>query len=579
MTKELLQSEVDKQNDLSGLVWCSSGGMAGAKKFYLPVDRSEWEEEYKKSAELAKTLDIFNSRQVVMNLLSGTGVPLYDVLGRILNDCGATAVPCDGRCADDYLYRIAKRFKINTILTTTNRLFQLCWFLQREGAKIPLKQIVIYGNLPSQEQLHLCLPQFSVSEHGKNFPPNVSSVYGSSELGIVGFSPHQLRDLSQIILTPHVILESKDCTTGEVAPSNMEKYVEVYENQRHYPMIGWKNKLMKKDPAQYTTIDMKPMRRSEVKLPDVEEHGVWGFSGGWESSKQWAYSWEWTGPWMAEDELIAYGSPNGGKREKPKKRRRRWRVKMIRTQSPEERGSGRLLASLTLRKKIPYVRYDVGDIGRLSNCVFQGEMYKSMRLTARQHQTFRLGDCVIFLAEIEPLLSDYLDFQLLHELRDDDGGLKDVLFVKVLLPGKPGQKSRPCSELDAETKKRLSMSIREVVQAPRQQETLPEYHIEIVSVPPSEFKICDTNGKLRRLVDSRGNGGVPDIVMEARQGQDNNQQKLTFRPPSIDDAASGYAPSVAPSCVRSSSSDRDDALSHCDTVSRTRSDRTHLGVG
>eukprot|EP01060_Flectonema_neradi_P035093 TRINITY_DN6342_c0_g1_i1.p1 TRINITY_DN6342_c0_g1~~TRINITY_DN6342_c0_g1_i1.p1 ORF type:complete len:604 (+),score=94.26 TRINITY_DN6342_c0_g1_i1:1578-3389(+) len=580
MTKERFQSEIDKQTDLSGgLVWCSSGGMATGKKYYLPVDRREWEQEYETNRELAKTLEMFNSRQVVLNLLSGTGYPTFDTIGRILSDCGATAAPCDGRCADDYIFRIYRRFKANTLLTTTNRLFQLSWFLQREGATMPMKQIILYGNIPSPEQLHLCLPQFSVAEHGKNFPPNISSIFGTSELGIIAYSPHQLRDLAQFLLSPNVVVESKDCCPGEVAPSSMEKYVEVYENQRHYPMIGWKNKLMKKDPAQFTTIDMKPMRRSEVKLPDVEEHGVWGFSGKWEASKRWLYSWEWTGPWMAEDELLACGSPNGGKREKPKKRRRQWKVKMVRTQSPEERGSGRLLVSSKHRKKIPYIRYDMGDIGRISDCVFQGDQYKSLRLTARQHQTFRLGECVIFLSEIEPLLTEYLDFQLQHELRDDDGGLKDIIVVKLLLPGRPGQKSRPCTELDAETKKRLSMSIRDVIQSPRQRDSLPEYHIEVMSVPPSEFKICDTNGKLRRLVDTRGNAGVPDIVMDVQKVQhDGKQQKLAFKPPSVDDGMSGYAPSVAPSCIHSSSSDRDDALSHCDTISRTRSDGTHLGV-
>eukprot|EP01064_Diplonema_japonicum_P024313 TRINITY_DN3485_c0_g1_i1.p1 TRINITY_DN3485_c0_g1~~TRINITY_DN3485_c0_g1_i1.p1 ORF type:complete len:639 (+),score=91.79 TRINITY_DN3485_c0_g1_i1:79-1917(+) len=560
-TKDIVQKGLGKgdeglSGDSSGVVWCGSGGMATAKRFYTPVDSTEWGQEEETAKTFCKEIDFFTKGMAVVNLLApqSGGYPLYETIQRLATSCGASILPCDSRQSDDYITRTMQRFKANTILSTTNRLAQLVWFMQTEGIKnIPITNIILYGNLPHTAQYRSFQQQFAFEQHSKVFNPSFSAIYGTAELGIIGFSPHQLRDLQMFLTCPHVQLSLKKCSRSELPPSTMESFAEVYENQRKYPMVGWKSKLMKKDPPQWTDENLNPQRRSEVKLPSVEEHGVWGFSGKWEIANDWSCAWDWSGPWLPEDELITMGSPHG-KREKPKIRRRKWKVKMVRIESPEERGSGRVLCTMMHRKRIPILRYDTGDVAKTKIIQFAGERRAAVRLTARQHLTFSLGENLIFLSELEPLLGEYLDFQVIHDYREDEGGSKDVVIINLLLTGKKGQKEP--RQMDIETKKRLAMSVRDVIRSPRGDQNIPEYHVEVHSIKPSVMKTCETSGKLRRLIDARGTGGVPLIVPEGADTGSSlelnapsplSNLKLTSKP----SMGSNYEPSVAPSMAPS----------------------------
>ena len=540
----------DTQEDMRGVVWCTSGGQATSKKHYLPVATQEWREETAQMATLAKELETFTPSQTTVNLLTGTSYPLYDAVQRIMEDCGATLLPCDARSSDDYIVKVARRFKANTIVATTNRLARLAFHLQCEGATLAVKHIIIYGNFPHATQTRVFERVFGSEMHGKLFPPAYAAVYGTSELGVLGFSPAALHDSHLFITSPSTTeFTLKPCVPSELPPSTMEGTREVYENQRKYPMVGFKGKLMKKDPPPWTDADLKAKKRSEVGLPDVEEHGVWGFSGEWKVAPRWSYAWDWCGPWMDEDDLIASGSPNGGKREKPKIRRRAWKIKIVRTQSPEERGSGRVLATQLLRHKVPYLRYDTGDVAKPvpnAGITFRGERHTAIRIICRQHQSFHIGEATIFLSELEPLLMNFLDYQVIHDTKQDEGGSRDVLLIKVVNEGAKGQRAGAVRDVDAETKKRLAMDIREVIRQSRRDKEIPEYLIEISSVLPADLKLCDSSMKLRRLIDVRGNGGVPQIVRTKSAASNLNahspgsggatlaEQGLQLKPPSID---------------------------------------------
>ena len=546
-----------------GVVWCTSGGNVTSKKYYSPVATDEWKAQGNHMSKLARDLDFFTSSQVTLNLLTGSAYPLFTSIHRAMEDCGASVLPCDTRSSDDYIVKAARRFKANTIVSTTNRLAQLAYFLLAEGITLPVKHIIFFGSFPQSAQAKVFEHVFGTEMHSKLFPPTFAAVYGTSELGILGFSPSQLRDTHLFITSGKVCdFTLKECVKSELPPSSMEGKREVFENQRKYPMVGWKGKLMKKDPQPWTDDQLRAMKRSQVKLPDVEEHGVWGFCGEWKVAPTWSYAWDWAGPWMAEEDLIAAGSPNGGKRDKPKIRRRGWSIRILRTKSPEERGSGRLLVTMLLRKAVPYLKYDTGDVAKPvegGTISFMGDSHPAIRILCRQHVTFQIGEFPVFLSELDPLLAKFLDSQVVHDYKQDEGGARHVLSVRVVLEPVKGQKPNSARDMPAEEKKRLAMDIREVIGQSRKDKDLPEYHVDVQSVLPQELKVCDNSMKIRRLIDARGLGGVPKLVRK-REHRDPStsltarsssglSQNLQFKPPSVDDGASVaesfYSPSLS----------------------------------
>eukprot|EP01062_Namystynia_karyoxenos_P074209 TRINITY_DN71059_c0_g1_i1.p1 TRINITY_DN71059_c0_g1~~TRINITY_DN71059_c0_g1_i1.p1 ORF type:complete len:627 (+),score=196.80 TRINITY_DN71059_c0_g1_i1:70-1881(+) len=503
----------DSKEPLQGIAWCQSGGTFSKVKYYTPSCHKELAEQHQSTVELCGKLDIIKPHMVVLNLLQGAAPYLvYKEWDALLGHYGCTVLPCDGTSPDDYLQRTAQRFRANTVAATPARLVQFAWYLGSQGINIPIPNIILYGDVVRDCHLDAFNTVFGEESHGKLLLPRVATVYGTAELGIIGFSPHQLRDPRSVIYDDRVIrVDIAECTPEEIPPSIDERWAECYENQRRFPMVGWKTKLMPGDCPQWTAADGKTeMRRDMVPLPSGE-WGQWAFQGEWAPAAEWQYAWEWTGPWYSEEAIAQIPDPSG-KKDKPVRRRRQWRIKMVKT--GESKGTGRVLLSVLCRRRWPMLRYDTGDMGTQRDPVmYAGDRYPCFRLSGNPAGAFGLhGGVPIWASEFAPPLREFYEYQLTVEVRQDEAGAQDVVTLLVVPPPVRGAK-RP-RELSADDAKRLVASIREVLETLRD-DPLPDFLLEIRTVAPTELNCAEASLRLRRLLDNRG-AAAPVVRKRAR---------------------------------------------------------------
>eukprot|EP00756_Hemistasia_phaeocysticola_P022353 Hpha_TRINITY_DN15829_c1_g11::TRINITY_DN15829_c1_g11_i1::g.191196::m.191196 len=481
-----------------GLLWCA-GALAGGKRKVIPCGWNERLEERKAHARLAQDLDVLNPGCKCINLMHGAGSVLARDVLALLQAVGCGVAPCGGGATEDYVVRTAERFKVNSILGTPTRLMRLAWHLRREGRRLPIRDVMVCGDFCSQRQLEWIQDSFGSLEHGKFFAPRVAGLWGSNELGIVGFSPPSVHDTRVCVYDPAVWDVSIRPVPKGLLPheTSRTRWVEVWENERKMGMAGWRSTTVggkapaKGDPVHWTTEALEPQRKEEVKLPP-EHEGEWKFTGEW-NAEEWYFGWDWntTSDWQSSSELQ--------QGHKAPFRRRRWRQKVERVRDPERYdGVGLLVLSSTQRNRLPLRDVTTGNVVQSRDVKVLGEKRRSFRSFGLKHQIFNMvGGIKVWITEFVPVLDDYVDWQVEHTVREEEQGMLDCLTIRIVTEP---LKSGAAAEVGAERKKTLGMAIRSALEgAPGR--SMPEFHLEIVEVSPDELVQDEITGKRRVLVD------------------------------------------------------------------------------
>eukprot|EP01062_Namystynia_karyoxenos_P023065 TRINITY_DN18878_c0_g3_i1.p1 TRINITY_DN18878_c0_g3~~TRINITY_DN18878_c0_g3_i1.p1 ORF type:complete len:655 (+),score=141.19 TRINITY_DN18878_c0_g3_i1:80-2044(+) len=569
-----LNSEDSALRAITGLMWCPSGS---ARRPLVPCSAAERAEELRAAAGLADSLGIIGPGNVCLLLVGGGPHPLHSDVCALLRAVGAGVLPCSARSSEDYCVRTAERFGANTVVGTPSRLLRLAWHLRAEARRLELRDVLLVGEVPTPQQLQWISEAFGSETHGKFFPPRIASAWGSSETGIVGFSPPGLHDPLLVLYDDEVWhFATAPPPAGSIPRIASERWAEVWENERKLGVAGWRSTTVagkapsKGDPVHWTTEMLEPLRKEDVKLPAAEE-GEWHFEGEWKAG-EWIYGYDWsevgTPEWLPLGELPQRGG------SKPQLRRRRWRIKLVRTRAPEEApGAGLLVATALTRKRMPLARYSLGDCGALREAKSGGRNWRAFRQCGLRHEIFHLlGHVPVWVTEFEPHLNEYADWQIEHTIRDDEQGCLDCLRIRIATQPAPstGSPGRPgAQDLGAERRKTLGMAIRETLSRNRPKgAALPEFHLDIQVCEPAQLVCDELSGRLRRLVDlstqvaaSPGRSPLRDDASSVAPGSSPSPRRPA-RSPGPSDTVSmvsfspdgkSYSQSIAPSRAGSDS--------------------------
>eukprot|EP01062_Namystynia_karyoxenos_P058745 TRINITY_DN50228_c0_g1_i1.p2 TRINITY_DN50228_c0_g1~~TRINITY_DN50228_c0_g1_i1.p2 ORF type:complete len:643 (+),score=219.31 TRINITY_DN50228_c0_g1_i1:80-1930(+) len=568
ITKEEYHLELERDEkgacgpDFGGILWLQSGGMVTTRKWYTPVLQSEWAQQHERVRDLAHRLGMLSAGSVVVPLLGDVvEYPLYHEIAEMVRHCGATLLSCDASSSDEAVIRTAKRFKGNTVVGSRARLVQLAWHLTRERRRYPFCHVLVYGELPTPTQQRLLDKAFSDLQHGKTLRPRMAGIFGTAELGLLGFSPHQLRDLRTIIFDSAALrVTVEPCGREESPPTKVRRTAEVFENQKRYPMVGWQSKAVPGGGGGgadrfevWTTREGVPCRREQVKLPG-EEYGTWEWQGKWQPDADWEYAADFRGPWAADEATVA-GQGKGD----AKFRRRRWAASMVKIDAAPELEAGRLLATLLCRTRCPILNYDTGDLAKQGDVVFAGDKYPAFRLGGRRLNRFTVGarggggGVSLFVCEFAVPLFHYLLWQLVIDSVQDEAGAVDRITVYAV---PPFQKKKEAVEQPAALRSKLSpfgggnsprsrgagspraahsdpaaddpdapncpravaARVRKALQEPRDA-PLPDFRIEFVPCTPHDLRLHEASGRLRPMIDTRVGGGGHARVGKSAAGR------------------------------------------------------------
>ncbi|MBD2130327.1 hypothetical protein NDI39_15915 [Microcoleus sp. ZQ-A2] len=80
--------------------------------------------------------------------------------------------------------------------------------------------------------------------------------------------------------------------------------------------------------------------------------------------------------------------------------------------NPNEEGFGTIIATNLIRSRNPLLRYDTGDIGRLSKIMYRGSRFNMLELKGRVDCSFSIGGSYYFLDDFASIFERLADFQI-----------------------------------------------------------------------------------------------------------------------------------------------------------------------
>lgn len=155
--------------------------------------------------------------------------------------------------------------------------------------------------------------------------------------------------------------------------------------------------------------------------------------------------------------------------------------------NPNEEGFGTIIATNLIRIRNPLLRYDTGDIGRLSKIMYRGSKFNMLELKGRVDCSFSIGGNYYFLDDFSSIFERLADFQI--QISYDPGKARDrIQFCCV--PMTPTYSAYQFNELCSKIREILSSNDN-------------SFLTEVRIAKPEELVKSATSQKVIKIVDRR----------------------------------------------------------------------------
>lgn len=149
----------------------------------------------------------------------------------------------------------------------------------------------------------------------------------------------------------------------------------------------------------------------------------------------------------------------------------------------DENGVGAMVVTNLLRRRVPVLRYRMGDRARW---ISRGETRATFQFVGRESGSFTLDGSYFNLPAVSPVFDDVTDYQL--HLSSDAQSLRDRLEIRVVPP----------ANWDEERQRVLESKVGEVFGA-----NGGDFMLSVRTMKSEELERTPTSRKVRRIVDTR----------------------------------------------------------------------------
>jgi phenylacetate-CoA ligase len=149
----------------------------------------------------------------------------------------------------------------------------------------------------------------------------------------------------------------------------------------------------------------------------------------------------------------------------------------------DEAGIGAMVVTNLLRRRVPVLRYRMGDRARW---IGRGEARATFQFAGRESGSFTLDGSYFNLPAVAPVFDDVTDYQL--HLSSDAGSLRDRLEIRVVPP----------ANWNDERQRRLESNVDKIFGA-----NGGDFVLSIRTMRSEELERTPTSRKVRRIIDTR----------------------------------------------------------------------------
>jgi phenylacetate-CoA ligase len=174
----------------TSVYWSSSGG-SGGRPLCFPVAIEENHLQRRRLATRLAMAGVLGPKSVVLNLFPSLAmVRSLEIFNEFTELCGGTALPCpinrgtnNGGTADfEQAWNVAERFGANVLAGMPSTLADFSHWCGKQNRRPEFETILFAGEFLHPRRRELLMNQFGTRRF--------TAVYGSAEMGIIGYSAH-----------------------------------------------------------------------------------------------------------------------------------------------------------------------------------------------------------------------------------------------------------------------------------------------------------------------------------------------------------------------------------------------------
>lgn len=203
-----------------GIYYSRSGGTSSTRPFFFPTGVKENHLQRAKFAKNLSKAGILSSESIALNIFPI--IRMYrsmEIFNEFSERCGATVLPMAALASDQELYELAQQFGANTLMGMPSRLIAFARYLQENKLTCKFPRVIFGGEFMQTGKKKLLEDVLGVEVF--------SGIYGSAELGIVGWNA-DVKDaptytFSKAILHVEILNPDKDGFGAIVATNKLRK--------------------------------------------------------------------------------------------------------------------------------------------------------------------------------------------------------------------------------------------------------------------------------------------------------------------------------------------------------------------
>ncbi len=166
----------------AGIYYSRSGGTTSGQPLFFPTDVAENHDQRQRLARRLAADGVLSPDTLAVNVCPMVRVyRTLEIMDEFCEQCGSTVLPLAASATDEEIYEQVKLFAANTLIGMPSRLLAFGRYLKDNRLTCQVDTVIFGG-----EPLHPGKRRFLSEVLGvKRF----SGIYGSAELGIVGWNP------------------------------------------------------------------------------------------------------------------------------------------------------------------------------------------------------------------------------------------------------------------------------------------------------------------------------------------------------------------------------------------------------
>lgn len=163
---------------------------------------------------------------------------------------------------------------------------------------------------------------------------------------------------------------------------------------------------------------------------------------------------------------------------------------------PDSNGFGKIIVTNLIRKRFPVIRFDTGDLGKITTMRLSNKTWKILNFISRGQSSFSIGSEYYDLNAFEPLFKDVLEWQFI--ISYDQKRRSDYLLVKIVL--KNNQDAEQFIE-------KLTKKLNKILLIEEQSN---EFFVIVQNTTITELIKSVGSQKIKKIVDLRSTGLSPN---------------------------------------------------------------------